>query len=35
MMFMPVMFMFLFLWAPAGVVIYWLVSNSGASASST
>jgi len=27
MMFMPVMFMFFFLWAPAGVAIYWLVSN--------
>jgi YidC/Oxa1 family membrane protein insertase len=27
MMFMPVMFMFFFLWAPAGVAIYWLISN--------
>jgi YidC/Oxa1 family membrane protein insertase len=27
MMLMPVMFTFMFLWAPAGVAIYWLVSN--------
>jgi YidC/Oxa1 family membrane protein insertase len=27
MQFMPVMFMFFFLWAPAGVVLYWFVSN--------
>ena len=27
MMFMPVIFMFFFLWAPAGVAIYWFVSN--------
>ena len=27
MMFMPVMFMFFFLWAPAGVAVYWLISN--------
>jgi YidC/Oxa1 family membrane protein insertase len=27
MMFMPVLFMFFFLWAPAGVVLYWLMSN--------
>jgi YidC/Oxa1 family membrane protein insertase len=27
MMFMPVLFMFFFLWAPAGVAIYWLISN--------
>jgi YidC/Oxa1 family membrane protein insertase len=27
MMFMPVMFTFMFLWAPSGLVIYWLVSN--------
>ena len=27
MMFMPVMFMVFFLWAPAGVAIYWFVSN--------
>jgi YidC/Oxa1 family membrane protein insertase len=27
MMFMPVMFMFFFLWAPAGIAIYWLISN--------
>ena len=27
MMFMPVIFMFFFLWAPAGVAIYWLISN--------
>jgi len=27
MMFMPVMFTFMFLWAPAGLAIYWLVSN--------
>jgi YidC/Oxa1 family membrane protein insertase len=27
MMFMPVMFTFLFLWAPSGLVIYWFVSN--------
>ncbi|MGE3177862.1 MAG: membrane protein insertase YidC [Vicinamibacterales bacterium] len=27
MMFMPVLFMFFFLWAPAGVAIYWFVSN--------
>jgi membrane protein insertase Oxa1/YidC/SpoIIIJ len=24
---MPLMFMFFFLWAPAGVVLYWLISN--------
>jgi YidC/Oxa1 family membrane protein insertase len=27
MMFMPVMFMAFFLWAPAGVAIYWFISN--------
>ncbi|MGH9387137.1 MAG: membrane protein insertase YidC, partial [Vicinamibacterales bacterium] len=27
MMFMPVMFLFMFLWAPSGLVIYWFVSN--------
>lgn len=27
MMFMPIMFTFLFLWAPSGLVIYWFVSN--------
>ena len=27
MMFMPVIFTFMFLWAPAGVALYWLVSN--------
>ena len=27
MMFMPVMFTFMFLWAPAGLVLYWLTSN--------
>jgi len=27
MMFMPIMFAFMFLWAPAGLAIYWLVSN--------
>lgn len=27
MMFMPLMFMFFFLWAPAGLVLYWTVSN--------
>ena len=27
MMFMPVVFMFMFLWAPAGLAIYWFVSN--------
>lgn len=27
MMFMPVIMMFFFLWAPAGVAIYWFVSN--------
>jgi len=27
MMFMPVIFMFFFLWAPSGVAIYWFVSN--------
>ena len=27
MMFMPVLFMVFFLWAPAGVAIYWFVSN--------
>jgi YidC/Oxa1 family membrane protein insertase len=27
MQFMPVLFMFFFLWAPAGVVLYWFVSN--------
>jgi len=27
MQFMPVMFTFMFLWAPSGLVIYWLVSN--------
>jgi len=27
MMFMPIMFTFMFLWAPSGLVIYWLVSN--------
>ena len=27
MMLMPVMFTFMFLWAPGGLVIYWLTSN--------
>ncbi len=27
MMVMPIMFTFMFLWAPSGLVIYWLVSN--------
>lgn len=27
MMFMPLMFMAFFLWAPAGLVLYWTVSN--------
>jgi YidC/Oxa1 family membrane protein insertase len=27
MMFMPLMFMFFFLWAPSGLVLYWTVSN--------
>jgi len=27
MMFMPVVFTFMFLWAPAGVAIYWLMAN--------
>jgi YidC/Oxa1 family membrane protein insertase len=27
MMFMPLMFTFMFLWAPSGLAIYWLVSN--------
>ncbi len=27
MMFMPLMFVFFFLWAPSGVAIYWFVSN--------
>ena len=27
MQFMPLMFLFFFLWAPAGLVIYWLVNN--------
>lgn len=27
MLFMPVMFTFMFLWAPSGLVIYWFVSN--------
>ena len=27
MMFMPVIFTFMFLWAPSGLVIYWLTSN--------
>ena len=27
MMFMPVMFTFMFLWAPSGLVIYWFCSN--------
>jgi YidC/Oxa1 family membrane protein insertase len=27
MMFMPVVFTFMFLWAPAGVAVYWLVGN--------
>ena len=27
MMFMPIMFTFMFLWAPSGLVIYWLTSN--------
>jgi YidC/Oxa1 family membrane protein insertase len=26
-MFMPIMFTFMFLWFPAGLVIYWLTSN--------
>jgi inner membrane protein oxaA len=25
--FMPLIFMFFFLWFPAGLVLYWLVSN--------
>ena len=28
MMFMPVVFTFMFLWAPSGLVLYWLTSNS-------
>ena len=27
MMFMPVMFTVMFLWAPSGLVIYWFISN--------
>jgi YidC/Oxa1 family membrane protein insertase len=27
MMFMPIMFTVMFLWAPSGLVIYWFVSN--------
>jgi YidC/Oxa1 family membrane protein insertase len=27
MMFMPILFTFMFLWAPSGLVIYWFVSN--------
>jgi YidC/Oxa1 family membrane protein insertase len=27
MMFMPIIFTFMFLWAPAGLAIYWFVSN--------
>jgi membrane protein insertase Oxa1/YidC/SpoIIIJ len=27
MMLMPVVFTFMFLWAPAGVALYWLMSN--------
>ena len=27
MMFMPIMFTFMFLWAPSGLVLYWLTSN--------
>ena len=27
MMFMPIVFTFMFLWAPAGLVVYWLTSN--------
>lgn len=27
MMFMPVMFTFMFLWAPSGLVVYWFMSN--------
>ncbi|MFN8059468.1 MAG: membrane protein insertase YidC [Vicinamibacterales bacterium] len=27
MLFMPVMFTFMFLWAPSGLVVYWLISN--------
>ena len=27
MMFMPVIFMVFFLWAPSGLVLYWLVNN--------
>jgi membrane protein insertase Oxa1/YidC/SpoIIIJ len=27
MMFMPVVFTAMFLWAPAGVAVYWLMSN--------
>jgi YidC/Oxa1 family membrane protein insertase len=27
MQFMPLIFLFFFLWAPAGLVIYWLVNN--------
>jgi membrane protein insertase Oxa1/YidC/SpoIIIJ len=26
-MFMPIVFTFMFLWAPSGLVIYWFVSN--------
>ena len=35
MMFMPLMFMVFFLWAPSGLVLYWLMSNLWTSASST
>jgi YidC/Oxa1 family membrane protein insertase len=27
MMFMPLVFMFMFIWAPSGLVLYWTVSN--------
>jgi membrane protein insertase Oxa1/YidC/SpoIIIJ len=27
MMLMPLLFMFMFIWAPAGLVLYWTVSN--------
>ena len=27
MMLTPIMFLFFFLWAPSGLVLYWLVSN--------
>ena len=27
MLFMPLIFMFMFIWAPSGLVLYWTVSN--------